>query len=397
MRHNRDYRRLWLGQAVSLVGDEIFDTALMLWLGLVAAGDQAWGPAAAAGVLVARTAPVLLFGVIGGVYSDRWDRRRTMLAMDAVRATLIAGLALLLLIGLPTAAELTAIYVVVALCSVAALFFNPARYGMLATVVADADRERMGSLTAGTSALATVLGPSLAAGMLVVASVEWSLLFTAAMFVVSFAAVRALPSGTGVPTSGSVWRELRAGLVFFAGNRRLKVMLTTTVTVVAGVGAINTLDIFFVTRNLGAPVEVYGLLGTAFGLGSLVGAGLAAVYAPRLRAHRVYGYGFTLAGLLLVVYSRMSEPVGAIVVLFLVGIPVAAVNSMVGPLIMRAAPAHLIGRVSGVLQPATQLAMLLSVTASAWLAGLFPIGGIFMAAGVLIAVVGVWAARHLSP
>src|SRR5262245_34998811 len=91
LRHNRNYRRLWLGQAVSLLGDEVLDTAIMLWLGLTAAGDHGWGPFAAAGVLVARTLPVLAVGPIGGVCADRWDRRRTMLTMDAIRGVLVTG------------------------------------------------------------------------------------------------------------------------------------------------------------------------------------------------------------------------------------------------------------------------------------------------------------------
>jgi hypothetical protein len=39
LRCNRNYRRVWVGQAVSPLGDEVFHTAIMLWLGLVAGGD----------------------------------------------------------------------------------------------------------------------------------------------------------------------------------------------------------------------------------------------------------------------------------------------------------------------------------------------------------------------
>jgi MFS family permease len=416
LRHNQNYRWLWLGQGVSLLGDEVLDTAIMLWLGLVAAGGESWGPAAAAGVLAARTLPVLLVGPLGGVYSDRWDRRRTMLTMDGIRCVLVSALTIFLVTGdgLPVALRLTVIYAVVAMCAAAAQFFNPARYGLLATVVADEDRERMGSLAAGTAALATIIGPTIAAGMLVIADVQWSLLATAVAFAISFVAVAKVRVARHEPTTtaepASMWQELRAGARFFAGNRLLRIMLITTVMVVIGVSALNTLDIFFVATNLHAPPEVYGLLGTAFGLGSLVGAGLAAVFAPRLRARRVYTYGFVLVGILLIAYSRMTGPLGAIIVVFLVGIPVAAVNSMVGPLIMRAAPTHLIGRVSGMLQPATQLASLASAGMSAWLASVAlhdldttvagvhfgPIDTIFLAAGILVALTGVWAARALQ-
>jgi MFS family permease len=415
LRQNRNYRWLWLGQTVSVLGDEVLDTAIVLWLAIAALDGQTSGPPAAAGALAARIAPVLLFGMIGGVYSDRWDRRRTMLITDAIRAALIAGLAVLLLVGseLPIAVRLSAIYGVIALCAVAAQFFNPARYGLLAVVVADADRERMGSITAGTSALAGIVGPALAAGLLVVANVQWALLITSAGFMMSFIAVSKVRAPR-IPApepevQPRMWQELAAGVKFFAGNHVLQVMLTTTVVVVLGVEALNTLDVFFVTRNLHAPVEVYGLLGTAFGAGSLVGAGLAAVFAAKLRATRVYSYGFLLVGLLLIVYSRMTTPLGALTVLFVAGIPVAAVNSMIGPLLMRSTPVHLLGRVSAVLQPVTHLASLVSVALAAWLAGtvlrdldltvagvhLGTIDTIFLVVGVMIALAGAWAARAL--
>jgi MFS family permease len=413
LRHNRGYRRLWLGQAVSLLGDEVLDTAIMLWLGLTV-GGQSWGPAAVGGVAVARVVPILLFSLIGGVYSDRWDRRRTMLAMDAVRGFLVLGLTILLLAGdgLPVATRLTGVYAVVALCAVAAQFFNPARYGLLATVVADAHRERMASIITGTSAVAAIAGPALAAGMLVAVGVQWSLLVTAAGFAVSYAAVAGLPA-PAIPVSPKgkppVWQELRAGLRFFAGNRVLRVMLVTAILVAGAVEAISTLDIFFVTRNLHAPVGVYGVLSGALGVGLVIGSALAAAFASRLRAARVYTYGYLLIGLLIVAYSRTTTPLVAIAVLCLVGIPTAAVDSMVGPLIMRATPSELMGRVSSVFQPVSNIASMLSIALTAWLAGSVlrdldatvagvhfgPIDTIFLGAGAIIAITGGWAAFAL--
>jgi MFS family permease len=417
LRHNRNYRRVWVSQAVSVLGDEVLATAIMLYLG-VAAADEPWGPAAVAGVLAAQTAPALLFSLIGGVYADRWDRRRTMLAMDAIRAGLVAGLALLLLTGtsLPVWVHLGAIYLVVTLSAIAALFFNPARFGLLATIVADADRERMASLTQGTVALAGIIGPPLAAGLLAAANASWSLLLTAAGFAGSYAALarvrtaatRPVREGGGETRSG-VWRDLVTGLRHLTGNRLLTVMLITTILVGIGVEAIATLDIFFVMRNLHAPVEMYGVLGGAYAVGALIGAALAAWFAARLTARRVYAYGFLLAGVLLVVYSRMTTPVGGIIVLFLAGIPVAAVYSMTGPLIMRATPEHLFGRVSGMFNQANQFATLLTVTVTAWLAGTVlsdldgtvagvhfgTIDTIFLVAGTAIALTGLWLARAL--
>lgn len=401
-----------------MLGDEVLETSIILWLGIAAAGGQSWGPAAVAGALAARMAPILMFGLLGGVYTDRWDCRRTMLIMDAIRAVLIGGLAVLLVAGaaLPIPVQLGGIYAVLTLCALAAVFFNPARYCVLAAVVADADRERMGSITAGTIALAAIVGPAMAAALLVLANVQWALLITSVGFVISFIAVakvRVPPTSDGYPSTGALpsgmWRDLVSGLRFFAQNQVLRVMLIVTGMTVACVTTINTLGIFFVTDKLQAPPQLYGVLGTAFGIGSLIGAGLTAVFAGRLRAQRVYVYSFALAGVLLIGYSRMTTPLGAIILLFLTGVPIAAVNSMMGPLLMRATPSHFLGRVTSVMLLATRLAGLLSVTVTAWLATTVlsrldasfagiqfgTIDTIFLGTGALIALTGLWAARSL--
>ena len=377
LRHNRNYRWMFFSQAVSFLGDDLLETTIILWLAVAAVSGQSWGPAAVAGALVARMAPVLMFGLLGGVYTDRWDCRRTMLVMDAARGVLIGGLAILLLVGtgLPVAVQLTGTYAVLTLCALAQVFYNPARYSVLATVVADADRERMGSITAGMIALASILGPGLAASMLVLASVQWALLFVAVGFVISFVAVAQVRMPDCAPATTTtddltpgMWQELVTGLRFFASTQVLRVLLVVTSITVATVSTVNTLGVFFVTQNLHSPAQTYGLLGTAYGIGSLIGAVLSVVFAGRFRAVRVYVYSFAVAGLLLIGYSRMTTAAGAIVLLFLTGLPIAAVNSMMGPLLMRAAPSHFLGRVTSVLLITTRLAALVSVSVAAWLA-----------------------------
>lgn len=409
---------MFLAQVVSFLGDDVLETSIILYLAVAAAGGQSWGPAAVAGALVARMAPVLMFGLLGGVYTDRWDCRRTMLVMDAVRSVLIGGLTILLLVGtsLPIAVQLTGIYAVLTLCALASVFYNPARYSVLATIVADADRERMGSITAGLIALASILGPGLAASMLVLASVQWALLYVAVGFTISFFAVSKVrppvcappTAATDGPTPG-MWHELLTGLRFFASKQVLRVMLVVGSITVATVSTVNTLGVFFVTQNLRSPAQTYGLLGTAYGIGSLIGAGLSVVFASRFRAVRVYVYSFAAAGLLLIGYSRMTTAEGAIVLLFLTGLPIAAVNAMMGPMMMRSAPPHFLGRVISVLLLTSRLAALVSVTVAAWLAttvldGLDAhvagihfgtIDTIFLAVGVIIAMTGLWAARSL--
>src|SRR5262245_29685487 len=104
---------------------------MVLWVGTVLAAGQPWAPLAVSGVLIAVLAPVLLIGPFAGVFVDRWDRRRTMLRADLARAGLVGSLVVLVLLPagtVPVSGQLAVGYAVVALASVAAQFFNPARF-----------------------------------------------------------------------------------------------------------------------------------------------------------------------------------------------------------------------------------------------------------------------------
>jgi MFS family permease len=435
--HNRAYRYLWFGQAVSAIGDNVFGTAIVLWIGTEVAGGRPWAPLAVAGGLLAEMLPVALFGLVGGVYADRWDRRRIVLATDAIRFALVAALAAVALAGtaLPVGARLAVVYCAVALAGIAAQFFNPARFGLLAEVVPDRDRVRMGGIAQATSSFAALAGPALAAVLLATAGVPWSLLVTAAAFAISYAAVAQVPAvrarppgaaplraaargaeeglaegaeeGRGAPLS--LRRDFTTGLRFFAADPVLRVVLATSVVVMIGVNAIVALDVFFLTANLHAAPHLYGVLGAALAAGSIIGAVLAATVGPRLSPTRGYGYCLVLAGLGMIAYSRTTGLTAAATVLLLTGVPNGVVSSLIGPLVLRAAPPQLVGRVIAVFQPAHQVTGLLSVTVAAWLAStvlrdldatvlgvhLGTIDAVFLAAGLLITGSGVWAALAL--
>ena len=94
---NPNFSLLWSGQAISYIGDFVFDTTLVLWIASSLAAGKSWAPLAVSGMLVCVLVPSFVGGPIAGVFVDRWDKRRTMLAMDAARAGLI--LVLLLVSG----------------------------------------------------------------------------------------------------------------------------------------------------------------------------------------------------------------------------------------------------------------------------------------------------------
>lgn len=155
---------------------------------------------------------------------------------------------------------------------------------------------------------------------------------------------------------------------FFAQSRVLVTLLISFIIGTLGTGALNALDVFFVTQNLHANPNLYGVIGMGLGVGSILGALLSAFFTQRLGVVRTYWGCLVSAGLLMLLYSRMNSFVPAFIVISFVGIPIAALNAAMFPLLLHATPRELLGRVVAVLTPSLTLASLLSTVLAGFLA-----------------------------
>ena len=409
LRANRNWRWLWLGQAVSLTGDYVFETTVLLWVATVIAKGQPWAPAAASGVLIAAAVPVLVVGPAAGVYVDRWNRRRIMMTADACRALLILSLLALPALGrnIATADELAIVYGVVAAESAFAQFFNPSRLAVLGLVVAPGDLPRASGRLQATSSFAGIIGPPLAAPVLFAFGVQWALLLDAASFAVSFLAIRAIqlpsPSAEEVPPRASFLTEFRDGIRFFTRSRVLIALCVGVFIATLGTGALNALEVFFVTDNLHTAARWLGILFAGVDAGAIAGALLAAPLARRIGAARVFCFGLIICGIVLIVFSRTTLFPVAVAVGALVGLVIGAINAAAPPLFLANIPQHLIGRVMAVFNPLQQFANIASMAAAGLLASTLlrgmhvvlagvtfgPIDTIFGLSGLLIIVAGI--------
>ena len=422
---NPDYARLWFGQAVSTLGDAVFSTTLVLWVGTVLARAKPWAPAAVSGVLVAVGVALLLTGPLAGVLVDRWDSRRTALGTEVIRGTLVGLLTAVSFVpvrDLPVAVWLALTYTVVFGLNVTSQFFQPARLTLVRDILrGDVDRARAAGIAQATGQTATIVGPPLAAPLLFAVGVQWALLFNALSYAVSFAALRSVPSrraedGAAAQAAPGARRpgvraEFVEGLRFFRGNKTLMTLLTVAVIGQCGNAPLDTLNVFFVTRNLHASAHLYGYLGTALGVGGVIGALCTGRAVRRFGARTVTWAGIVLLGVLLIAYSRQTVFAAALVLLFLLSFPMTMVNTAVAPLLLGAAPRELVGRTTAVFNPVNQLSGMLATMVAGWLlssvlrtfSGTFlglrfgPLDLIFLVAGALIIASGLYARAALPP
>lgn len=421
---NRNFARLAVGQ-VSLLGDVMFTTTLVVWVGVVLGRGQPWAPLAVSGVVLASAVPMALIGPFAGVFVDRWDKRRTMLGMDAVRGVLVAVLALLVaplaalstlpgFSGLPAgwlapAVRLGGVYAVICLVSCADQFFRPASVALIGDIVAEPDRSRaMGVIQAWLS-LSMLIGPPLAAPLALTLGAQWAILFDALTFAVSFVMLRGIQappaarSGAGTGERGFL-REFGHGISFLLGQRALRALVVTALIAMLGAGALNALDIFFVTDNLHAPAAFYGIMEGAQGLGTIAGALAASLLVRRAGLARAIAWSVVALGLIVITYARLTSFVPAVVLTGVCGIFMAVIGVSTAPLLLKETPRELVGRVASLLDPVITLAAVAGTALAGYLdsvvlrdfhltilgVAMGPVDTIFTVAGALVLLGGIY-------
>jgi MFS family permease len=373
---NANFTRLFYGLAISAVGNYVFDYTLVLWITTKLLPGKSYAPAAVSGVLVAVALAIIVIAPIAGVFVDRWDKRRTMMGSDLIRAALIAMLVIIALLPdgtLPAGIVLSLIYVVVFASTGVANFFAPANFTLIGDIVdGDAQRAKAASLNQSASYTAAIIGPPLAAPLLFSAGVVWALVINAVSFLISFVMVRGMKVAVAAPAkasdaTGSFLREFAEGTRFVARTPAMRIILIVLAVVTLGTGALNALSVFFVTENLHAAAGLYGLLGMGEGIGAIVGAVGAAWVCRKLGDVRVFYLGIIVIGVGLLAFARLGNIFAAVAVLALLGLPSGSLNVSMTPIVLRVVPRDLLGRTVSVIGPIQQLAGMISVLAAGWL------------------------------
>ena len=295
---NRDLALMLSGQAISTVGDGIFAVAL------------AWrvyqsysSPAALSVVGIAFFVPRLLVTILGGVLSDRFERRWTMVVADAGRALAVG---LLATVSLGPHQELVAIIILVAFQGIAGSLFGPAESALLPEIVASDDLARANSLRTVINPLAFgVIGPALGGGLIANSGTAIAFWFDASTYVVSVVTLLLMRSRPPIRKEQhpSVLAAARQGIDYVASRPWLwGPVVTSSVAQLLYAGPNQALVPYLVKFELHAPAGALGLVFAAGGLGTMT-AGLVISRLPRPRhfiTAMVLGWALGIASLAIV-------------------------------------------------------------------------------------------------
>jgi MFS family permease len=339
LRDERQFRLLFLGQALSVVGDRM--TQVVLPFAVLSVG----GSVTDVGLVAAASfVPFIFLGLIGGVLADRVERRRILIASDLVRLASQATAGVLLVTG---AAEVWHLAALAAIFGAADSFFSPAFTGLLPLTIAEPHHLQPANALRGMSfSTGSIVGPALG-GLLVAAIGEGgALLVDAATFGVSVVCLLALrprvvQRGDPEPFASDLrggWREVRARTwvwAFLFGMIVYHVIVLPSIFVLGPVLMRDELD--------GA--ASWAIIVTAFGLGSIVADLLLLRWRPRF-ALRAAAAGLAVASCQAVIIGSGFPILAIAAVEFFAAIGVSAFFTLWETSLQEHIPERSISRVS---------------------------------------------------
>ncbi|MEU0602884.1 MFS transporter [Streptomyces sp. NPDC006393] len=217
----RDFLTVAVSNLVSRMGTVVFDVVLAWWL------VQRTGSTVASGfVLAASTLPIAVLSPLSGVFVDRWNKKRVLVATDAVSAASALAVAVM---AHQNIVSIPALVVCSALLGVCASLFKPAIRAVVPAVVAKESLARANSLTTNFAETTKVVGPVIGASLMAVPGmgVPGALLTNAVSFALSALAQATITFRPMRPKTAkeSVREGLSAGLRYIRSRRLVRDLL----------------------------------------------------------------------------------------------------------------------------------------------------------------------------
>jgi MFS family permease len=394
----RDFRLLWAAGLVSSLGSWLLVLAIPAHVFMVTKSITATGY-----TLAAEYAPLLLFGPLAGALTDRWDRRRIMIASDLFRVVVVIAMLAALSPG-----RYWIFYATLAAESGGTALFTPGVRALTPAIVgtgtALSSASALNSLSNGVIRLA---GGPLGGILLAVCGIRFLICADAASYLVSGLLIASVSQprhrATGVPHRDlshprcrgtrkqvTIVRDLLDGMRYLRADPTVRALLPVTIIFLAANASLSAVLIPFCVQHLGGS-ERTGFVLAALGAGFLLGAAALKVLLDRLPGR--YLLGFTLAGnaggyLGLFTSSSLGTALLAAVMIGLFGSMSLAVPQT---LVQRSVPDELLGRISAVFLTSEAVATLGGAVAGPALVRVIQVTGLAATASSLTLVAAVLA------
>jgi MFS family permease len=345
LHENAVFRRFWLGQTISLFGDQVSLIAVPLVAVLVLDAN-----AAQMGYLIAaELIPNLLFALHAGAWVDRRGRRRqTMIATDLGRAGAIATIPLAYGLDVLTIEQL---YVVAFLVGSLSVLFQVSYASLFVSIVPREEYVSANSLLAGSRAFSFVAGPSIGGVLVQLLKAPFALLVDAVSYLFSAFYLGSI-SPVEPPTEPAERGHVVAGIRFVLGNPTMRASLLATATINLFNFIFWALFILYAVRSLHVRAGTLGLVLGAGAVGGVIGSIVTTRLGRRIGIGPAFLFGCILfpVPLLLVPLAGGPKPL-VLAMLFLAefgsGLGVMILDISAASIFAALVPHRLRSRVSG--------------------------------------------------
>ncbi|NDJ75505.1 MAG: MFS transporter [Chloroflexi bacterium] len=395
----RNFRHLVLGHLVSNFGNSL--TALALFILI---HDLTGTVSALATLTIIIALPEVIFGLISGVYVDRFDRRRIMMLADSGRAVVVLGF---ILVGSRDWLWLAFVFAFLEACIGA--FYNPARSALIPNLVPENGLMSANALVQLSGIVVQVLGTATAGIIIALTGAFWpafgldALTFVASVWFISriqMQARAAQPAPAAAADGPNAWREMKEGLRAIVRSRVLFGTLAVSTVAMLGIGAFNILNVPLLIDILAVPETWFAVVQFALVAGLIVGGGALTSVANRLHPARLIGLFLGLMGVGVLLTGAVTGAWQLMLLLFALGACLTPLEAAITTMTQTAVRDEMRGRVSSARNMLVQMANLVSMACAGLLADLIGVretlgvGGAIVVAAALSAL---WVFRDYSP
>ncbi|MEO3830286.1 MFS transporter [Actinomadura sp. B10D3] len=277
---NRDFRKLWAGQTASLFGSQVTELALPL-----TAVISLHATAAQVGLLgTARWLPWALLALWAGAWIDRKRRLPVLIAADAVRAVLLAGIVVLAVLDLLTVPLLLA---AVFAFGTATVLFEVSYQSYVPSIVTPAQLVGANSRLTASQSTAQVGGPGVGGVLVQLMTAPITLVVDAVTFALSALSLLLIRTREPLPEPPATRKgQIREGLRVTLGNPLLRALIGTAASYNLFSNWMVVLFPLFAIRVLGLGAGAIGLILSTGAIGALAGSILASPVTRRLGVGR---------------------------------------------------------------------------------------------------------------
>lgn len=344
----RNFRLFWFGQMISLMGSGM-QTIGQAWL-VLELTHSAW-QLGLVGAL--QSLPVLLFSILGGVFADRWPKRRVLLLTQS--AAMIQALLLWVLVATGTI-QLWHLYILAMLLGFTNSLGRPTSLAFIIEMVGREDLSNAVALTSSLSNLARIVGPGMAGIIIVVSGASMLFLLNALSFlpvIVGLMLIKSHELHAQALQPGSVserqktWQSLREGVAYiWKAPAVLLVILVVGLVLLFG-SNFNVVLPLFATDVLHMGATGFGFLSAASGVGALLSA-LWLAWSNQQPTIRSVLIGMLIFGVLEAVFAVSHIYLLSLLLIASVGFAETAFAAQAMTTLQTVAPNHLRGRIISV-------------------------------------------------